>query len=197
MIKIGRAVVSLEVIENKFCCDLGKCFGSCCVQGDSGAPLEDNETGILDDEWENVKPFLRKEGIEAIEKQGRWIVDEDNDKVTPLVDDKKECAYAIFENGIAKCGIEKAYNQGKTDFRKPVSCHLYPVRIQKYRDFDALNYDQWNICKPAIPNGQKNGIPVYTFVKDALIRKYGEEWYHYLTVAVEKLKESKDMSGSY
>lgn len=197
MIKIGKTIVSTDILTQQFCCDVTKCLGSCCVQGDSGAPLEDEEITLLEQEWEQIKPYLREEGLSAIEEQGNWIVDEEEDKVTPLVNKKNECAYAVFENGIAKCGIEKAYNDGKTSLQKPVSCHLYPVRIEKYRDFDALNYDRWDVCKPAVPHGQKLGLPVYTFVKDALIRKYGEEWYRELTIAAKNLHQSKELLNRY
>src|SRR5688572_20458776 len=120
MIIIEDILVSDDVLQKKFVCDLNACKGACCVEGDSGAPLEDEETGILDDIYEEVKPYLRKEGIAAIEKQGKYLIDSDGDMVTPLVN-KKECAYAIFEKGTALCGIEKAYLDGKISFKKPIS----------------------------------------------------------------------------
>src|SRR5947209_513478 len=127
---------------------------------------------------------MTMEGRESVAQSGNWVIDNDGDTVTPLIDGK-QCAYTYFENGIAKCAIEKAHDEGKTDFKKPVSCHLYPVRITKYPDYDALNYHEWEICAPACRNGKELGIPVYQFVKTALIRKYGEEWYKQLEEAAK------------
>lgn len=182
MIQIGRNIVSFDVLEEKFCCDLGFCKGVCCVHGDSGAPLEKDEAEILENVFPKVKPYLRKESILSIEKQGFYIIDSDGDLVTPLLNGK-ECAYAYFENGIAKCAIEKAYFDKKIAFRKPVSCHLYPIRITDYKEFSAVNYHKWEICAEAVKKGKKENIPVYIFLKDALIRKYGQEWYNELIIA--------------
>ncbi len=179
MIAIDNTLVSEELLEKKFVCDLNACKGECCVAGDSGAPLEDRETTILDDIYEDVKPYMQADGIEAVEKHGKYLIDFEGDIVTPLVDDK-HCAYVYFENEIAKCAIEKAYYEGKVDFKKPISCHLYPVRINKYKDFEAVNYDKWNICSPACDCGIKLGVKVYQFLKEPLIRKYGEKWFEQL-----------------
>jgi hypothetical protein len=175
LFEIDSKIVSLDLIQVKFACDLGKCKGYCCVYGESGAPLEEEEAGILKKIFPEIKKILRPEGILAIERQGTSVVDDDKDSVTPLVG-KMECAYAIFEDGMARCGIEKAFEAGIISFRKPVSCHLYPVRIKKYKGFEALNYDYWHVCEPARINGTELNIPVYVFVRDALIRKYGEEF---------------------
>jgi hypothetical protein len=185
MIEIGKTLISDDVVEKQFVCDLNACKGACCVHGDSGAPLEDDETEILENDFEKIKPFLTDKGVDAIEEQGRWLIDSDGDKVTPLVGGNKECAYTVFENGFALCGIERAWKAGATDFRKPISCHLYPVRITKYKKFDAVNYEKWNICKPACACGEKLEVPVYRFVKDALVRKYGTEWYAQLEEAAK------------
>lgn len=193
MIEIEGKIVSRDVFDKQFVCDLNACKGACCVLGDSGAPLEEEEAGILEDIFDDIKPFLREEGIRAIEEQGKWEIDDDGDLVTPLVDGK-ECVYTIFENGIAGCGIEKAFRAGKTDFRKPVSCHLYPVRIRKYRDFEAVNYDRWDICQPACTCGEKLQVPVFRFLKDALTRKYGEEWYAMLDEAGRMLENGTSPS---
>ena len=178
MIQIDDKLVSLNVFDQKFVCDLSACKGACCVEGDVGAPLEDEEAEKLDAIYNDVKPFLRPEGIAAIEEQGTFIRDEfDQEYVTPLVNNK-ECAYATFDkDGTAKCGIEQAYRAGKTDFLKPVSCHLYPIRVKKYTQFTAVNYDQWEICAPACDCGSKLNVPVYRFLKEPLIRKFGEDWY--------------------
>ena len=137
-----------------------------------------------------VKPFLRKEGIEAIEEQGPYVIDMDDDFVTPLVNGN-ECAYVVFENGIAKCGIEKAYHAGAIKFKKPISCHLYPVRLKKYSDFTAVNYDKWEICEPARKLGEKEQLPVYKFLHESLTRRFGEDWMRHLKIAAETLKNSK------
>ena len=178
MISIGNTLVSRELLEEEFVCNLSACKGACCVEGDAGAPLSKDEVKILEQEYPNIKSFLRPEGRDAIESQGTSIIDEtDGEPVTPLVNDK-ECAYVIFDtNGTTKCGIEKAWEQGQTDFRKPVSCHLYPIRIESYEKYDAVNYHQWQICNAACSLGEELKVPVFQFTKDALIRKYGPDWY--------------------
>lgn len=186
MLQIKNTLISLDIIEKKFCCDLAACKGICCVEGDSGAPLTDEETGIIEEEYEYIRPFMRKEGVKAIEKQGAWVIDAENDKVTPLIR-KKECAFVIFENGTASCAIERAYLDKKTVFRKPISCHLYPIRLKKYADFTAVNYDKWQVCKAAIPQGEKLGLYIYQFLKEPLIREFGEEWYEELQIAADSL----------
>jgi len=191
MILIDDTIVSDDLLEKKFVCSLDKCKGACCIAGDSGAPLEDEEREILEKIYADVKPFLTDRGIEAIEKQGKWLIDTDGEYVTPLVNKKDECAFTIFENGIALCGIEKAYRAGKTDFRKPISCYLYPVRIKKYKTYSAVNYDKWDICSPACKNGEELGVPVFQFVKPALIEKFGEEWYKQLEGAAAFKEEAE------
>lgn len=190
MLQIGDTLISLDIIEKKFCCDLAACKGICCVEGDSGAPLSEEETSLIEQEYPNYREFMRPEGLEEVEKQGAWVVDVENDQVTPLINNK-ECAYAIFENGSAWCAIEKAYFEGKTTFRKPISCHLYPIRIKEYPHFTAVNFDEWKICKPARKLGGKENSYVYTFVKDALIRRFGTEWYNELQIAATALRENK------
>jgi hypothetical protein len=187
MILVGKAVISDDVKENFFVCDLEKCKGACCVEGDAGAPLEDGETDVLDEVYPQIKAYLTPEGIATIEKEGTWVYDRDGDKVTPTIGDNGACAYAITDQqGILKCGIEQAYLDKKVDFKKPISCHLYPIRITKYDDFEALNYDRWDICDAACVLGSKLGVPVYRFLKEPLIRKYGEEWYAELVREIEE-----------
>ncbi|MBT8187207.1 MAG: DUF3109 family protein [Croceitalea sp.] len=186
MFQIGKTLISEEIIEHDFVCNLNACKGACCVDGQSGAPLEDSETQVLVDIYHRVKPFLRKEGIEAIETQGAFVKGEDGEWETPLVN-KSECAYVVYaNNGIAKCGLEEAYNQGATKWKKPVSCHLYPVRIREYSEFTAVNYHKWEICDPACSLGQELKVPIYQFVKDALIRKFGKKWYTELEVVAKE-----------
>lgn len=192
MILVGKAVISDDVKENFFVCDLEKCKGACCVEGDAGAPLEDGETDILDEIYPQIKGYLTEEGIATIEKKGTWVYDQEGDKVTPTIGDNEACAYAITDQqGILKCGIEQAYLDKKVDFKKPISCHLYPIRITKYDDFDALNYDRWDICDAACVLGNKLGVPVYRFLKEPLIRKYGEEWYAELVREIEEGTKQK------
>ena len=133
MIQINNTIVSSDVVSKKFVCDLTACQGECCVAGASGAPLEDEELGVLEDIYEKVEPYLTKEGKKAVKKYGKFVIDSDGDYVTPLVGGDKECAYTIFEDGMAKCGIEKAWADGVVKFRKPISCHLYPIRIDKLK----------------------------------------------------------------
>lgn len=187
MLEIQDTLVSLELLRKKFCCNLKSCLGGCCVYGDSGAPLTMDETGLLDDHLDSLRPYLRNEGIRTLLEQGMYVADIENDIVTPLVGGK-ECAYTVFNNGIAFCAIEKAYREGAIPFNKPVSCHLYPVRIKVYRQYTAVNYDEWEICRPALDEGDKRGIPLYQFLKEALVRKFGQEWFDQLDFAAKNLK---------
>ena len=185
MILVDNAVISDDIKEQFFVCDLDKCKGACCVEGDLGAPLEESELKELEDAYEVVKPYLSEEGIAAIEKEGLYVKDFEGDYSTTTIGGK-ECAFAIYdEKGVLKCGIEQAHFDGKTTFRKPVSCHLYPIRITKYDHYDALNNDRWDICSAACSLGEKLGVPVYKFLKEALIRKYGEAWYTELVEEIE------------
>jgi hypothetical protein len=185
MIQIGKTIVSNDLIDKKFSCDFSLCKGACCIHGESGAPLEPEEIEILKKCYLKLKPMLRNESVETIERYGVYVIDSDGDMVTPLVEGK-ECAYVVFDNDVAGCAIEKAYLNGSIDFQKPVSCHLYPVRLKKYREFTAVNYHDWEICKPAVVKGSYNNIKVYSFVKRALIRRFGDNWYARLESAAKK-----------
>jgi hypothetical protein len=188
MFQLGKAIVSEEIIENDFVCNLSACKGACCVDGDAGAPLTEVETNILKDIYPKVKPFLRQEGIDAIESQGVFTKTKNNEFETPLVNNA-DCAYVIFdEYDVALCAIEEAYNQGEVTWKKPISCHLYPVRIKEYTDFTALNYHKWQICSDACILGKELQVPIYKFVKEALIRKFGEAWYSELEMVANKMK---------
>ncbi len=177
MFQLGKTIVSEEIIEKDFVCNLTACKGACCIDGDAGAPLEDKETEILVDIYSKVKPFLSTEGIAAIEEQGAFVKGEDGEWETPLINGSA-CAYVIFDSKkIAKCGIEEAYNQGKIPWKKPLSCHLYPVRVREYTELTAVNYHKWQICDPACALGEELKVPIYKFVKEALIRKFGKDWY--------------------
>ena len=179
MISIDNTIISDDLKEICFVCDLKKCKGACCVEGDAGAPLDEEEISLLEDEIEAIKPFMTDSGIAEIEQTGVFDYDALGNYVTPLVN-HRECAYVYFEEGIAKCAIEKAWELKKTIFRKPVSCHLYPVRISKYKDFEAVNYHKWYICEKALINGKRLNIRMYQFLKEPLIRKYGLKWYREL-----------------
>ena len=177
MFQLGKTLVSEEIIQNDFVCNLSACKGACCIDGEAGAPVEPEEAKIMEDIYDKVKPFLREEGIKAIEEQGTSIVTDLGEIETPLIDGA-DCAYVTFDDkGTALCGIEEAYNAGEIDWKKPVSCHLYPVRIQEYSSFTAVNYHRWQICDDACTLGKELQVPIYKFVKDGLIRKYGEKWY--------------------
>ncbi|MFN3801406.1 DUF3109 family protein [Belliella pelovolcani] len=186
MILVGNAVISDDIKDQFFVCDLEKCKGACCVEGDAGAPLEDEETKIIEEIYPIVKDYITQEGRDAIAAQGTWVIDKEGDKGTPTIGENRECAYALYdEKGILKCGIEQAYLDGKIAYKKPISCHLYPIRVKKYDGFEALNYDRWDICSAACVLGTKLGVPVYKFLKDALIRKFGEDWYSELVEEIE------------
>jgi len=185
MIEVGHVLVHEDLIKNEFVCNLTKCKGICCVEGDSGAPLEARETDVLKEIYPKVKPYMTEAGIKAIEEQGTHVVDADGDLTTTCVDGNKECAYVTWENGITKCAIEKAFEQGVVDWKKPISCHLYPIRTTQYPEFEVLHYDRWHICHDACTFGKELGVPVYKFLKDPLTRKYGEEWYKELELAVQ------------
>ncbi|MFV0237966.1 MAG: DUF3109 family protein [Flavobacteriales bacterium] len=193
MIYLGKTLVSEDIIEKKFVCNITKCKGICCIEGESGAPLEEKETVILDQIYEIVKPYMTSKGIHAIESQGKHIVDQEGDYVTPLVN-KEECAYVSFEkNGITSCAIEKAYNDGKIDWKKPISCHLYPIRITDYSEFSAVNYHRWPICDDACSLGKELQVPVYKFSKESLIRKFGEDWYNELSLVAKKHRNKPNL----
>lgn len=177
MIQLGKTIISEDIIEKDFACNLSACKGACCIDGDAGAPVEAKERPILEEIYPKVKPFMRPIGIEAVEAQGVYTTNEEGEHETPLVNGA-ECAYVIFdEKNTALCAIEEAYNSGEVTFKKPVSCHLYPIRVQDYSEFAAVNYHKWPICDDACTLGKELQIPIYKFVKQALIRKFGEDWY--------------------
>jgi hypothetical protein len=190
MLRINDIIFSSDVFEKKFKCDLSVCQGICCLYGDSGAPLSTEEVHILDDIWQVVKAYLRPEGIKAIEEQGTSVIDFDNDNVTTLINNL-ECAYTILEGNILRCGIEKAWADRKISFQKPVSCHLFPVRIELFSDFKAVNYEEIAICSSACKRGLKEGIYVYEFLKEPLIRAFGEKIYREICIAAEELRRKE------
>ena len=191
LIEVKDKIVSTQIFDKKFVCDLNACKGACCIEGSSGAPLTLDEIDLLEDNIEKIMPFMRPEGIEQVEENGVFYIDEDNEAVTTLVNGG-ECAFVYFdENKITKCGIEQAYNSGKIDFNKPISCHLYPIREKQFNDFRALTYDVWPICAPACACGEKLDVPVYRFLKGPIIRAYGEDFFNALE-EVDKGLKSKE-----
>ena len=189
MILIDDILISDDVIEKQFVCNISKCKGICCVEGDSGAPVEKSETKILKKIYPKIKNYLLPEGIKAIEEQGAFVDEPDDEYTayaTPLIDGGA-CAYVNYEkDGTISCGIEKAWKDGVTDFQKPISCHLYPIRLKPMEDIIAVNYDVWDICSDACKLGKGLKVPVYVFLKDALIRKFGEEFYKALDEAAKE-----------
>ena len=192
MIQIDDTLVSLDLIEANFICDLAQCKGICCVEGDSGAPLEKSEIAKLEKALPVVWNDLSPEAQAIINKQGVAYIDCEGDIVTSIVDNK-DCVFTCYDSdGTCKCAIEKAYREGKLSFYKPVSCHLYPVRVTQYKDFRAVNYDRWKICKAAEILGQKEKLPLYKFLKEPLIRKCGEKWYESLVEVAEEWRKQKE-----
>lgn len=184
MLQIDDKIISADLLTCRFCCDLSVCGGACCVYGDSGAPLEKSEKKILQQELPRFYDYLTPKGREAIASQGVAVYDGDGDLVTPLVADRKECAYACFsEDGVCLCAIEKAFFERKTTYRKPISCHLYPIRIKPLGDSVALSYDCWDVCAGARSRGKEENIPVFRFLREPVIRKFGEGFYEQLEVA--------------
>ena len=193
VIQIDDILVSDEVVEAKFVCDLNKCKGGCCEDGDAGAPLAKDEKKILNEIYEEVKPYLTQEGRAEIERQGKYLYDTEFGWVTPTVNGAI-CAYGVRDKqGIIKCAIEQAYNDGKVKWKKPISCHLFPIRIVEARHATYVNYEPREVlCSPACSLGKKLKVPVYQFLKEPLIRKFGEEFYKALSqVAVEHFDEKQ------
>jgi hypothetical protein len=193
MIAIDKVLISDDVIEAKFVCDLHKCKGGCCEDGDAGAPLEKDEKRILDENFNVIKTYLTKEGLQEIERQGKYVYDREFGWVTPTIDGKI-CAYGYRDaQGIIKCGIEQAYSDGKLQWKKPISCHLYPIKVSQSKTYTNVNYEPRDVlCKPACTLGKKLKLPVYQFLKEAIIRKFGMEFYDTLhQIAAEHFEEEK------
>ncbi len=187
MIEIDGKVINTEIFRRRFICDISKCKGTCCYDGDSGAPLEEDELEKLTEVYPTVRPYLSDEENEEIAKQGLWVTDRDGDLVTPIIRGC-ECVYTNREeDGTWSCAIEKAYREGKTKWRKPISCYLYPIRVSRTRKYEMLNFHEWEVCRPAIELGEKVGTPAYKFLKDPIIAKYGEEFYNELEQVEQEL----------
>lgn len=192
MLEIQDKLVTLDLVERFFCCDLDKCLGECCIEGDAGAPVTEEEKirieKVLPEIWDDLLPAARK----AIEEEGATYVDEEGDLVTQIVDGRN-CVFSCYgEDGKCLCAFERAYRDGRIDFYKPVSCHLYPVRIKEYDGFTAVNYHRWKICKCAEVLGRAKGIRVYEFLKEPLIRRFGQEWYDELALTCAEYLRQTD-----
>lgn len=190
MIQIQHTVISEDIFEEKFICDLCKCKGQCCVDGESGAPITKEEyteiNEILPEIWDDLSPKAQ----ELINEQGIAYTDYDGELVTSIIKGE-ECVFTFFdENGVCKCAIDNAYREGRISVQKPISCHLYPIRLKEYVEFTALNYNRWSICEPAVDLGRKNGVPLYRFLKEPLIRKFGEDWYNEVCDAADLMKSN-------
>tara|TARA_B100000508_G_scaffold75230_1_gene58651 strand:- start:122929 stop:123519 length:591 start_codon:yes stop_codon:yes gene_type:complete len=189
LVEINDKLISSDLFSEKFVCDLSACKGACCVEGDDGAPLKAEEIDKLKSVYETVKPYMTEKGIAAVEEQGVFYNDRFNEPVTTLVD-RKACAFANFdEDGTAKCSIEQAYRDKKIDWKKPISCELFPVRVKKYKSFTALNYEEIDICKPACACGERLNLKVYQFLKEPLTKEFGEEFYNELKLVDQTIEK--------
>lgn len=188
LVEIEDKIVSTQIFERQFVCDLTACKGACCIEGDNGAPVTAEEVQIIEANLPKIKPFMRPEGIAAVEKSGVAYLDNDLEPATTLVNGA-ECAFVFFDDaGIAKCAIEKAQREGHIDFLKPISCHLYPIRTKQFQDYTALNFEKWDICEPACACGEKLDVPVYKFLKEPLIRAFGPKFFQELEVVASELE---------
>lgn len=191
MVEIEDKLVSQDLFEKKFVCDLTACKGACCIEGDGGAPLEEQEIELLEKYFDHVEPYLSEKSLDVIKKSGYFVVGEDGELETPLVNGK-ECVYVHFDkNGVAKCAFDTAHREGKIPWKKPISCHLYPIRISKLSTHKAINFHEWQICKPACECGDKLNVQVFKFLKEPIIRKFGKEFYEELE-RVNEFLQSKD-----
>lgn len=192
IIEIGKTLVSSELVDKRFICDYKTCKGICCLEGDSGAPLTEEEDAIMKEALPKVLKYLSAEAQELIKEKGTSYIDVEGDLVT-TIKDGKECVFTHFtDDGSCRCSFEMAFEAGEIDFPKPISCALYPVRVKQYTDFQGVNYDEWDICKCAEVLGEKMGTPVYKFLKAPLIRKFGKHWYAELELAAKQLEEARE-----
>lgn len=189
MIQIDDTIISMDCLSEKFCCDLEACKGACCIEGDAGAPVELDEVAELEEALPAVWNDLSASAQSIIDRQGVVYTDPDGDLVTSIVNGK-DCVFTCYDaQGNCFCALEKAYREGRSKFYKPASCHLYPIRLKKIGDMTALNYHRWDVCRMAVVKGKQLNLPVYRFLKEPLIRRFGEAWYEELEKAVEELKE--------
>lgn len=189
MIQIDDTLVSVDCLSEKFCCDLEACKGICCVEGDAGAPVDLDEVAGIEEALPEVWPMLSASAQAVIDRQGVAYTDEEGDLVTSIVNGK-DCVFTCYdEAGHCYCALEKAFREGRTRFFKPLSCHLYPIRLKKIGDGVALNYHRWEVCKMAVEKGRRLNLPVYRFLREPLVRRFGEAWYAELEQAADELRE--------
>jgi hypothetical protein len=194
MIQIQQTIISDDIFKEHFICDLCKCKGQCCVDGESGAPLEQHEfediNEILPEIWDDLSPAAQ----DLINEQGIAYTDYDGELVTSIIKGR-ECVFTYFdENGVCKCAIDNAYSEGRINVQKPISCHLYPIRLKEYVEFTAVNYHKWSVCEPAVDLGRQKGLPLFRFLKEALIRKFGENWYNEVCEAAILIEKNNENS---
>ncbi|RCL77023.1 MAG: DUF3109 family protein [Flavobacteriales bacterium] len=189
LVEIGKKIVSTDIFSEQFTCDLNKCKGACCVKGNGGAPLSEKEVDKIQNNIEKIKPYMSKPGIETVNSEGVYYLDEEDTPATKLID-KKECCFVYFdEDEVAKCSIETAYKAGDINFNKPESCHLYPIRIKEFNEFTAINYEVWDICSPACTLGKALKVPVYQFLKEPITRVFGSSFFEELTRVDQELNK--------
>jgi hypothetical protein len=191
MIIIDDTLISEELLDKKFVCDLAACKGACCEEGDLGAPLDIEEIDAIEANLKGIRPFMSAAGLKLLDQEGFYEAAPGEELVTTTIDGKA-CVFAIHDDTQTwKCAIELAHKAGQSDFLKPISCHLYPIRIEKLKNYEGLNYDQWDICSPACACGDRLEVPVYKFLKGPLVRKYGADWFDALEAVAAELKKSK------
>lgn len=196
MLQIQDTLVSLDLAEEYFCCDLDQCLGACCIEGDAGAPLELDEIERLEEVLPEIEGDLLPRAADEIRESGVAYTDEEGDLVTRIIDGRN-CAFSCYaEGGKCLCAIDKAYREGRVKWRKPISCYLYPLRLTKYPTFTAVNYHRWKICRPAVANGRRLGIRLYQAMKEPLVERFGQEWYDELCEACEAWNEQQKSSRS-
>lgn len=192
MLEIGNTIISLDLIEKYFCCDLDKCLGECCIEGDAGAPITEAERALIEQELPKIFDELLPGAQQALRERGVAYIDEEGDLVTTIVNGR-DCAFTCYDSGgKCLCAFEKAYREGRCNFRKPASCHLYPVRITEYDKFTAVNFHRWKICKSAETLGRKLGLRAYQFLREPLVARFGQEWYDELCMAAEAYLEANE-----
>ena len=191
LVEIGDKIISTDIFSEEFVCDLNRCKGACCVEGNGGAPLREKEVELIKRDLEKIKPYMSNKGIQTVDEDGIYYLDEEDIPATTLVN-KKECSFVYFdETKTAKCAIEHAYKEGEIEFNKPESCHLYPIRTKDFSEFTALNYETWDICSPACKLGSSLKVPVYKFLKEPLVRVFGNSFYEELIKVDSELKKMK------
>lgn len=192
MLQIKNTIVTLDLAEEFFCCDLEKCLGACCIEGDAGAPVTIDEMEKIEEVLPVVEPEMLPRAVEEVRQNGVAYVDQEGDLVTTILDGRN-CAFTCYApGGICLCALEKAFREGKTSFKKPASCSLYPLRLTTYPTFTAVNYHRWKICRDAVANGRKKGIRLYQFLRGPLTERFGKEWYDELAQACELYLSQKD-----